>query len=189
MIKKFKNKLLGKRIVLKKLEPNIEMAKIIFTTVALNRRRLRLWFPWEKTTKKIEDSLQYLFMVEDRFTAGKGVDYGIYLGNKYIGNIGVFDVNDKNKSGEIGYWLDEKFTRQGYMTEAVKLLEKESFTNMGLNRIQIKCDERNVASAAVAKKCGYIFEGQHREDAYSEHFGNLRNTLYFSKLKSEFKKK
>jgi RimJ/RimL family protein N-acetyltransferase len=73
------------------------------------------------------------------------------------------------------------------MTEAVKIVEKEFFTN-GLNRIQIKCDERNIASSGVAKKCGYVFEGKFREDSYSEYFKDFRNTLVFSKLKSDFKK-
>lgn len=75
------------------------------------------------------------------------------------------------------------------MTEAVGILEKEVFSNMGLNRIQIKCDERNIPSVGVVKKCCYIFEGKHREDAYSDYFRDFRNTLIFSKLKSEFKKK
>ena len=62
------------------------------------------------------------------------------------------------------------------------------FENQDLNRIQIKCDERNIPSAGVAKKCGYFFEGKLREDSINEHFGDFRNTLIFSKLKSEFLK-
>lgn len=75
------------------------------------------------------------------------------------------------------------------MTEAVGILEKEAFLSSGLNRIQIKCDERNIPSAKTAKKCGYLFEGKHREDGYSDYYKGFRNTLIFSKLKSDFKKK
>lgn len=84
---------------------------------------------------------------------GKRVEYGIYIHNEYIGNISIFDINTKKKSGEIGYWLSAAHTRKGYMTEAVKILEKEAFEKMKLNRIQIKCNERNQASFGVAKKC------------------------------------
>ena len=54
--------------------------------------------------------------------------------------------------------------------------------------MQLRCDERNIASRKVAKKCGYTLEGKIREDRYSEYFEDLRNTLVFSKLKSEYSK-
>lgn len=36
---------------------------------------------------------------------------------------------------------------------------------------------------------GYKYEGKLREDTFSEHFNDFRNTLVFSKLRSEYKKK
>lgn len=164
------------------------MATLMFRTIAANRRHLRPWFTWEKITKRPEDSLKYLLDKEDKVLAGAKVEYGIYIKNQYIGNIGIFDIDPVKKSAEIGYWLDSRFTRHGYMSEAVKILEKEFFLNQGLNRIQIKADEKNIPSAGVAKKCGYSLEGRLRSSAYSEHFRNFRNMLIFSKLKSEFKK-
>jgi ribosomal-protein-serine acetyltransferase len=188
MVKKIKDKLIGKRIILKITKPDIATAKAMFKVINGNRKHLRPWFPWEKATKKIEDSLKYLFDKEEKVQTGEKVEYGIYIGNEYIGNIGIFDIDKKKRSAEISYWLSAKFTRKGYTTEAVRILEKEFFISYGLNRIQIKCDERNMGSAGVAKKCGYIFEGKHREDSYSEYLKDFRNTLFFSKLRSDFKK-
>jgi len=187
MAKKFKKKLIGKRIVLKYNPPLISTATAIFKVIDANRKHLAPWFPWEKTTKKVEDSFIYLLGVEKEFKNGKKVDYGIYLNNEYIGNIGIFDIDPEKRSAEIGYWLCSKFTRQGYVSEAVKLIEKEFFLNHNLNRIQIKCDEINKASAGVAMKCGYKLEGKIREDAYEKSRKKFRNTLLFSKLKSEYK--
>lgn len=188
MFKKIKEKLLGKKITLKLTRPDIAMASVMFKTIDENRKHLRPWLAWEKGTKRVEDSLKYLLNKEEETAAGKKIDYGIYIGTRYIGNIGIFDIDEKNKSGEIGYWLSSKFARKGYITEAVRVLERELFTNRGFNRIQIKCDERNIASAGVAKKCGYVLEGKRREDSYSDYFKDFRNTLVFSKLKSDFKK-
>ena len=188
MIKKIKNRLIGKRIVLEITKPRINTAKAIFKVVDENRKHLRPWLVWEKSTKTVEDSLEYLFKKEKKFKAGEEFGYGIYLDGEYIGNIGIFDINKKTKSAEIGYWLSLKFSKQGYTVEAVQILEKEFFTNGKINRIQIRCDERNVASAGVAKKCGYFFEGKNREDSFSEYFKDFRNTLVFSKLKSDYKK-
>jgi len=188
MVKKIKNKLIGKRIILRITKPDVATANIMFKVINENRKHLRPWFPWEKATKKVEDSLKYLFDKEEKVKAGEKVEYGIYIGNEYIGNIGIFKIDKNKKSAEIGYWLSAKFIRNGYTTEAVRILEKEFFINNNLNRIQIQCDERNIASSGVAKKCGYIFEGKRREDSYSEYFKDFRNTLVFSKLKSDFKK-
>ncbi|MFA5131150.1 MAG: GNAT family protein [Patescibacteria group bacterium] len=185
---KSKSTLPGKRIILRRLKPTLLTAKALFRVVDENRQHLSPWFPWVTSENNVEDALKYLFTVDEKFKLGEKTDYGIYLNNEYIGNIGIFDINKKNKSGEIGYWLSKKFTRNGYMTEALGVLEKESFLNLNLNRIQIKCDERNIPSAGVAKKSGYTLEGKYREDTYSEYFKDFRNTFIFSKLKSDFKK-
>lgn len=187
-MKKFNNKLIGKRLTLKRTTPNIKLATTIFKSIDSNREHLKPWFTWEKKTRTIEDSLKYLFDKEERTNLKEEIEYGIYIDKQYIGNIGIFNINQRNKSAEIGYWLSSKFTRNGYMTEAVKIVEKEFFISMQLNRIYIKCDERNLGSVGVAKKCKYKSEARLREDTYSEYFKDFRNTLIFSKLKKEFKK-
>lgn len=189
MAKKFKNQLIGERLILKRTKPTIQIAKSIFKVIDENREHLKPWLPWEKFTIKVEDSLKYLFEKEEQIKAGKKAEYGIFLNNNYIGNIGIFDIDKEKKSAEIGYWLSSSFARNGYTTEAVKIIEKEFFENFNINRIQIKCDEQNYASSGVAKKCGYQLEGKIREDSFNEYFNEFRNTLVFSKLKSEYNKK
>jgi ribosomal-protein-serine acetyltransferase len=184
----FKDELIGQRLILKRTKPELELAKIVFDTVNSNREHLRPWMVWEKTTLTIEDSLKYLFDKEEQTKLGKKIEYGIFINGKYIGNIGIFDINLDKKSAEIGYWLSFEFTKKGYMSEALHILEKEAFENFGITRIQIKCDARNEASANVARKSNYVLEGKLRQDSFNEYYGDFRDTLVFSKLKSEFKK-
>ncbi len=183
---KFKDTLIGQKIVLKKNEATIDFAKTMFKVIDNNREFLRPWFEWEKLTLTPEDSLKYLFENQENYKKNKKIEYGIYANNNYVGNISVFDIHKESKSAEVGYWLSKKETRKGFMTEAVKLVEKEFFQNFGLNRIEIICDERNIASKGVVEKCNYFFEGKLRESNYSSHFNGFRNNLLFSKLKSEF---
>jgi len=75
------------------------------------------------------------------------------------------------------------------MTEALKILEKEAFEELERNRIQIRCDEKNTASLGVAEKCDYKYEGMRRKDTWIEDQNTFRNTLIYSKLKSEYNKK
>jgi RimJ/RimL family protein N-acetyltransferase len=189
MVFKFKNQLKGKRLILKRTKPTLNMAKTIFKVIDKNRKHLDPWFPWPKLTLKVEDSLKYLFDKEEKTKKGKKVEYGIFINKEYIGNISIFDINEEKKSCEIGYWLSSSHIRNGYMTEAVKILEKQVFEKLKLNRIQIKCDERNEASFGVAKKCDYKYEGKLREVSFSEYFNDFRNMLIFSKLKSEYYQK
>jgi len=160
----------------------------MFKTIDANREHLRPWLSWEKFTERVEDSSTYLKEKEIETLAGKKIEYGIYFEDAYAGNIAVFDINKRYQSAEVGYWLSSEFTGQGYMIEALEVVEKEFFENRNLNRMQLRCDERNIASRKVAKKCGYTLEGKIREDRYSEYFEDLRNTLVFSKLKSEYSK-
>lgn len=184
----FKSELRGKRLILKRTTPNIELARIMFKVIDENRKHLRPWFPWEKLTLKVEDTMKYLFDKEEQTKLGNKIEYGLYLGVKYVGNIGIFDINLEKKSAEIGYWISKSFTGKGYVTEAVSILEREAFNAWKLNRIQIKCDETNIGSARVAQKSGYSLEGKLREDRFSVYYNNFRNTLVFSKLRSEFNK-
>jgi len=54
--------------------------------------------------------------------------------------------------------------------------------------MQLKCDEKNNPSIRVASRCGYTLEGMLREDSYNEYFDDLRNTMIFSKLESDYLK-
>ena len=182
----FKNELSGERLTLKRTKPTLAMAEAMFKTVDANRIHLEPWFHWTALTQKMEDSLKYLFDKEERTAQGKIVEYGLFIGEQYLGNISLFDIDTKNKSAEVGYWLSASHTQKGYMTQAVQLLEKEAFEHLGLNTIQLKCDEENKASAGVAKKCGFTLEGTLREETLSDYFKSFRNTLVFSKLKSEY---
>jgi ribosomal-protein-serine acetyltransferase len=183
---KFKNKLIGKRILLKALIFDIELAKTIFETTQKNRKHLEQWLPWVEETIKPEDTLNYLLDSVKGRSENKKINYGIFINDEHIGNIGVFDIDEENQSGEIGYWLSKDFTQKGYMTEAVHIIEKEFFETHNFNRLQIQCDQRNQGSSGVAKKSCFILEGVLRQNEYSKYHKDFANTLVFSKLKSEY---
>ncbi len=183
---KFRKRIKGERLTLVISEPTIEFAQTIFDAVDRNSEHLQKWLPWVSSTKRVEDSMRYLFEIEEEIKVGKKVNYGLFLKDVYIGNIGVFDIDIKTKSAEIGYWLDKEFTGKGYMGEAVKLIEREFFEHHKFNRLQIKCDEQNKGSAGVARSCKFRLEGTLREDSFSVFFNRMRNTQIYSKLKLEY---
>ena len=94
------------------------------------------------------------------------------------------EVNQKHKSGEIGFWLSKNARGKGYMTEAVKALEAEAF-KQGLNRIVIRNDIENLPSVNVAKNAGYHLDGVMRQERFSEAKNRFRDSNIWSKLKSD----
>ena len=65
-----------------------------------------------------------------------------------------FDHRIKRKI--IVYWLNTDFKGEGYISEALTLIEKELFDN-DFNRIVIHTDALNQRSATVAIKAEYLF--------------------------------
>ena len=70
-----------------------------------------------------------------------------------------FRVNDFNDSVEFNYATDNRYTNNGYMTEALKRVTKFALEDLCVNRIQGGCVVENLASKRVIEKCGYGFEG------------------------------
>ncbi len=59
----------------------------------------------------------------------------------------------------LGYWIGERFTRQGYMFDAVKALVPFVFGTLGLHRIEAACLSTNEPSKNLLIKAGFRQEG------------------------------
>lgn len=59
----------------------------------------------------------------------------------------------------LGYYLFEKFTGKGYMTEAVRLVLRYAFRELKLHRVEANVQPQNLASIAVLQRCGFSKEG------------------------------
>jgi len=63
---------------------------------------------------------------------------------------------------EIGYWVHVGHTRRGIATAAAVALRDQAYA-MGIDRVEIHCDEANTASGLVARSAGFSFIGtEHR---------------------------
>ena len=103
------------------------------------------------------------------------------LGGINIGNVrrGV------SQSASLGYWIGEKYSRNGYMIEALKLLIPSLFVDLRLNRIEAATLEENIASKNLLKKIGFKKEGVLRK--YLKINGNWRDHILYGLLESDFK--
>ncbi len=103
---------------------------------------------------------------------------------KLIGAVGLHEIDHFNKSVEIGYWVNEKYQRQGVVKEALIKLIDFAFNKIKLNRLVIKAYPKNKASNNVAKKLNFKFEGTERKS----HRSLSTNKIYDAKVHSLLKK-
>lgn len=93
-------------------------------------------------------------------------EFGIFLkeGNRYIGNIGLVNVNHLHNRADIAYYIDKDFRNNGYTTEAAKAMLRYGFEGLSLKRIGGMCMSINPASRRVMEKIGMKFEGTARSE-------------------------
>lgn len=104
-----------------------------------------------------------------------------------IGQIAYFLVDAKNEFAEIEYCIGASFQKKGYATEACKSVIQYGFDVIGLHKVQICVRPSNTPSRKVIEKCGFVYEGNLR-DYFLMPDGTFEDRMYFSILKSEFKK-
>ena len=76
-----------------------------------------------------------------------------------IGAIGLNDIQQEHRRGEIGFWLLPEYWRQGYITEALPEVLNYGFNTFRLHRIEAWIEAENTASAKVVEKFGFQKEG------------------------------
>jgi len=103
--------------------------------------------------------------------------------------LGCADLDPSLGEGalEIGYWIHAAHINRGLATEAAAALTRVAFEVHGVQRVEIHCDPRNVRSAAVPRKLGYMHEATlHNRDVDPE--GNLRDTMIWSLFEDSYPK-
>jgi len=77
---------------------------------------------------------------------------------KIIGAINL-NINIYNDSVEFNYAIDNRYTNNGYMTEALEEIKRVALNELNVNRFQGGCCVENNASRRVMEKCGMECEG------------------------------
>lgn len=100
-------------------------------------------------------------MVADGWASGRIHTWGVRVDGELAGMMGLHGIEDG--AAEIGYWLAPGARGRGLMSEAVALALDYGFApapeGLGLQRIAWHAFIGNRASAAVARRAGFLFEG------------------------------
>ncbi|ODT65639.1 MAG: GNAT family N-acetyltransferase [Pelagibacterium sp. SCN 63-23] len=104
---------------------------------------------------------------------------------KALGQQAWMRIFPEHASIEIGgvYW-GLPMARTAMATEALYLFARHAFDDLGYRRFEWKCNDRNEASKAAARRFGFQYEGLFRQDRIAK--GENRDTAWFSIIDSEW---
>ena len=107
--------------------------------------------------------------------------------NTIVGTTRYLNVDAKNKRVEIGAtWYSKKVQRTGINTECKYILLKYAFENLNCIAVEFRTHFHNHPSRNAILRLGAKQDGILRNHRVDEH-GNLRDTVVFSILDSEWK--
>ncbi len=130
------------------------------------RRMRRIAAEWR-------DDEGYSFHVCDRATG------------RLVGGIGLTQIKRGiAQTGVIGYWVGQRYARQGYTIEATRLLTDFAFTRLGLHRVEATCIPDNDASRFLLEKLGFKQEGYARR--YLKIAGEWADHLLYAVIQDEW---
>ncbi len=161
-------------------------AQALFEAVAESRDHLRPWLPFADTHQSAEESRDWIIHQVANWLLREDFIVGIWEAatNRFLGGSGLHPQSWEIRYFEIGYWIRASASGRGYITEAVKLLTDYAFTALAAKRVEIRCDERNVRSAAIPQRLGFVREGRLRNRELAPD-GTLRNMLIFSLIPAD----
>ncbi|ORX84866.1 acetyltransferase, GNAT family [Anaeromyces robustus] len=134
--------------------------------------------PCPYTEKDAENYIQSMISADKNDT----IAFAIIVDNKVIGSIGVFRGNNiHRKTGELGYYIGEKYWGKGYMTSAVKQICQYVFEHTDIVRIFAQPYSYNKGSCRVLEKSGFTYEGILKKNAFRA--GEILDTKIYGLVK------
>lgn len=102
----------------------------------------------------------------------------------FVGWCSLNRWNPDFRSAALGYCLAQAAWGHGYATEAARALLHWAFDTLDINRVQAEADTRNLASARVLEKLGFVLEGTLREDCIVN--GEVSDSWVYGLLRREW---
>jgi len=97
----------------------------------------------DKMNKGIDDNKWIIWAIEHK------------LQQRVIGTISIWNIDEKQESGELGYGIIPDFQGKGLMIEALLSVVDYGFNVMKLKAIDAYTEERNIKSIKLLKRCNF----------------------------------
>lgn len=148
-------------------------AEEITEVVQANLDQLKLWMPWATDEYSIDSAREFIKYNLNEFAQNGSFNASIIWNEQFVGGVGFHNLDLKNKSAHIAYWLAKEAQGKGIVTKCCRELFDYLFDDLKLNRIQINCNVENLKSRAIHERFEFQLEGIHRQvEFFDNRFGD-----------------
>lgn len=134
--------------------------------VIKNKAFLQTAFHWAQHTGTEDDTRRNVQSNQMLHARGYAKMFLIFQDDVLVGVLSFNAIEPANKTGYIGYWLDEHHQKQGIISQALQAF-MHYYTRRGeVRRFVLKCRVDNASSNNVAVRNGFTLEGCLREAEY-----------------------
>lgn len=147
------------RLTLRRLA--VEDAEAVYANWASDAEVTR-YLHWE-THPDVEVTREVLKTWVESYAQAGYYNWGIEVDGVLVGNIAAVACDARSQRAEIGYCIGRAYWGQGIMTEALRLVLRFFFEEVGLHRVYLRFDMENVGSGRVMIKNGLTLEGTLRK--------------------------
>ncbi|MEH7356914.1 GNAT family N-acetyltransferase [Neobacillus drentensis] len=158
--------------------------KAVYAAMQASLNELKPWMPWahrEQTELDVEANMRD---AHAKFLTREDLRLHIFHKEtgEFIGSSGLHRINWYVPKFEIGYWIDTRYSGNGYITEAAKAITEFAFKELKARRVEIRCDYKNSKSRAIPEKLGFTLEGILNNNGISADTNELRDTCIYAKI-------
>ena len=143
-------------------------------------------FSWRTTAYTETDARDYFAEQEEARLRGDELNFALvepHDQDVVLGALSMYEVRLDHGRAAVGYWLAPEARGRGAATQAVRLLARWAFAELGLARLELTCGPDNEASQQVAERCGFSREGLLRSHVPFK--GARRDSILYSLLPGE----
>lgn len=151
-------------------------------TESIGELRSTLWFlPWVAEEPTLQTAAARCKQAEASFLLRTDMPYLAFdKAGRLVASFGLHRTDWSLAETEVGYWVRTGETGKGYASEGVVALTAWALEGLGAQRVGLVTDEKNIASRAVAERCGFSLEGVRRNIVMSPD-GNLGMSCIYAK--------
>lgn len=137
-------------------------AEVVWEAIEESRPSLARWVPdigRRRSLAEVEHALAGLAHDQDQ---DPRLIFGVWerSSGRFLGEVGLYELDQGVGRGEVGYWIRHTARRQGYATDALGALLEYAKGELGLRQFEAHIASDNVASQRVAERLGLRIVGR-----------------------------
>ena len=163
---------------------SVNDAQALSALISENLEHLGAYMPKVVKLHTVESARDHLHFVTESNGAGELLEWHLMNGDVLCGAIRLNHIEADSHKASVGYYIGAQYQGAGLATMAVRAVLGFAFERLAFNRIELRCASHNAASARIAERLGFSWEGLLREaeligHTYVDHF-------VYSLLRSEY---